>query len=143
MLGLQTLLQSLGNGESIIKTQPLVADIVALPKSQRSGAPSFAGHIFIDRVRHQMQREMREAVSTSHCSQPNTIEYEMAMEWRLLQSRSDFWWKMLFEYYGGKRYKRDKDSDGGGLGTGGGGGGYVHPTLAGVAVPVAGAVKGD
>nr|GMD01252.1 protein ANTI-SILENCING 1 isoform X1 [Ipomoea batatas] len=77
--------------------RPLVADIVALPKSQRSGAPSFAGHIFIDRVRHQMQREMREAVSTSHCSQPNTIEYEMAMEWRLLQSRSDFWWKMLFE----------------------------------------------
>nr|GMC91724.1 protein ANTI-SILENCING 1 isoform X1 [Ipomoea batatas]GMC93587.1 protein ANTI-SILENCING 1 isoform X1 [Ipomoea batatas]GMC95334.1 protein ANTI-SILENCING 1 isoform X1 [Ipomoea batatas] len=77
--------------------RPLVADIVALPESQRSGAPSFAGHIFIDRVRHQMQREMREAVSTSHCSQPNTIEYEMAMEWRLLQSRSDFWWKMLFE----------------------------------------------
>lgn len=28
------------------------------------------------------------AVSTSHCSQPNTIEYEMAMEWLLVQQKS-------------------------------------------------------
>ncbi|XP_019161532.1 PREDICTED: protein ANTI-SILENCING 1 isoform X3 [Ipomoea nil] len=81
--------------------RPLVADIVALPKSQRSSASSFVGHIFIERVRHQMQREMREAVSTSHCSQPNTIEYEMAMEWRLLQSRSDFWWRRLYKQQNG------------------------------------------
>nr|GMC99520.1 protein ANTI-SILENCING 1 isoform X1 [Ipomoea batatas] len=94
----ERVIKSLNNKCLMVSNErPLVADIVALPKSQRSGAPSFAGHIFIDRVRHQMQREMREAVSTSHCSQPNTIEYEMAMEWRLLQSRSDFWWKMLFE----------------------------------------------
>ena len=31
----------------------------------------------------------KEAVSTSHCSQPNTLEYEMAMDWCLLQERSD------------------------------------------------------
>jgi hypothetical protein len=31
----------------------------------------------------------KEAVSTSHCSQPNTLEYDMAMEWCLLQDRSD------------------------------------------------------
>jgi hypothetical protein len=39
----------------------------------------------------------REAVSTSHCSQPNTIEYEMAMEWCLLQERSEFSWKKLYK----------------------------------------------
>jgi hypothetical protein len=31
----------------------------------------------------------KEAVSTSHCSQPNTLEYDLAMEWCLLQDRSD------------------------------------------------------
>ncbi|XP_075642193.1 protein ANTI-SILENCING 1 [Castanea sativa] len=62
--------------------------------------PSFFGHLVIDKLKHQMQREMKEAVSTSHCSQPNTIEYEMAMEWCLLQERSDFAWKKLYEQQG-------------------------------------------
>lgn len=39
----------------------------------------------------------REAVSTPHFSQQNTIEYEMAMSWCLLQSRSDKWWAKLYE----------------------------------------------
>jgi hypothetical protein len=39
----------------------------------------------------------REAVSTSHCSQSNTIEYEMAMEWCLLQERSELSWKKLYK----------------------------------------------
>ncbi|KAB1208463.1 hypothetical protein CJ030_MR7G022679 [Morella rubra] len=55
--------------------------------------PSFFGHFGVDKLRYQMPREMREAVSTAHCSQPNTIEYELAMEWRLLQERSDLSWK--------------------------------------------------
>ncbi|KAF8393360.1 hypothetical protein HHK36_021603 [Tetracentron sinense] len=62
---------------------------------------TFAGHLFIDKVKFQMQREeMKRAVSTSHCSQPNTIEYEMAMEWSLLQARSDSWWKKLYKQHG-------------------------------------------
>ncbi|XXG63286.1 hypothetical protein AAC387_Pa05g1518 [Persea americana] len=66
------------------------------------GKPSkFAGHLIIDKVKLQMQREeMKNAVSTSHCSQPNTIEYEMAMEWRLLQEKSDIWWKELYKQQG-------------------------------------------
>ncbi|XP_052203746.1 protein ANTI-SILENCING 1 [Diospyros lotus] len=77
--------------------RPLVG---APPPPQLREDPAFFGHLFIDRVRFQMQREMRDAVSTSHFSQPNTIEYEMAMEWRLLQSRSDRWWKQLYEEQG-------------------------------------------
>ena len=41
--------------------------------------------------------KQRKTVSTSHCSQPNTIEYEMAMEWRLLQEKSECWWKELYK----------------------------------------------
>ncbi|XP_062097242.1 protein ANTI-SILENCING 1 isoform X3 [Humulus lupulus] len=58
--------------------------------------PTFHGHLVIDKLRYQMPREQRDAVSTSHCSQPNTYEYDMAMEWILLQERSDFLWKKLY-----------------------------------------------
>ncbi|XP_020550564.1 protein ANTI-SILENCING 1 isoform X2 [Sesamum indicum] len=61
---------------------------------------TFVGHLAIDKARRQVQREMKEAVSTSHYSQNNTIEYEMAMAWCLLQSKSDKWWEKLYEQQG-------------------------------------------
>ncbi|XP_031261094.1 protein ANTI-SILENCING 1-like [Pistacia vera] len=61
---------------------------------------TFFGHLVIDKLKLQMQREMREAVSTSHCSQPNTLEYDMAMEWSLQQERSDYAWRKLHEQQG-------------------------------------------
>ncbi|KAH0716046.1 hypothetical protein KY284_008951 [Solanum tuberosum] len=76
--------------------RPLVASFVTLPKME-GNTPSFAGHLCVDKLRLQSQREMKEAVSTSHCSQPNTIEHEMGIEWRLLQSRSDSWWSRLYK----------------------------------------------
>ncbi|KAH9305885.1 hypothetical protein KI387_010289, partial [Taxus chinensis] len=62
----------------------------------------YAGHISVEKHKLLMQRahqseDMRKAVSTSHCSQPNTIEYEMAMEWRLLQEKSERWWNELYK----------------------------------------------
>eukprot|EP01018_Ginkgo_biloba_P027620 Gb_05332 [translate_table: standard] len=65
----------------------------------------FAGHICVEKHKLHLHRahqteDMRKAVSTSHCSQPNTIEYEMAMEWRLLQEKSDRWWKELYKQEG-------------------------------------------
>ncbi|KAE9609166.1 putative RNA recognition motif domain-containing protein [Lupinus albus] len=62
--------------------------------------PIFYGHHVLDQHRTQMQREMKDAVSTSHCSQPNNIEYEMALEWCLLQERSDKAWSRLFKQQG-------------------------------------------
>ncbi|XP_055827397.1 protein ANTI-SILENCING 1 [Solanum dulcamara] len=76
--------------------RPLVASFVTLPKME-GNTPSFAGHLCVDKLRLQLQREMKEAVSTSHCSQGNTIEDEMGIEWRLLQSRSDSWWNRLYK----------------------------------------------
>ncbi|KAE8675827.1 Bromo-adjacent domain-containing protein, putative isoform 2 [Hibiscus syriacus] len=55
----------------------------------------FAGHLIVDKLKS--LREMKEAVSTSHCSQPNTLEYDMAMEWCLLAETSDLFWKNLYE----------------------------------------------
>lgn len=114
--------------------RPLVASFVTLPKME-GNTPSFAGHLCVDKLRLQLQREMvslslilsvypppeertslpcsfmliqpnkiisviqKEAVSTSHCSQPNTIEHEMGMEWRLLHSRSDSWWNRLYKVW--------------------------------------------
>ncbi|KAL6980130.1 hypothetical protein U1Q18_021779 [Sarracenia purpurea var. burkii] len=78
---------------------PIVGNIVPPPCTPEKKS-TFVGHLVIEKVKQQMQREMKEAVSTSHCSQPNNIEYEMAMEWRLLQSRSELFWKKLHKQQG-------------------------------------------
>ncbi|KAG9142071.1 hypothetical protein Leryth_016297, partial [Lithospermum erythrorhizon] len=74
--------------------RPLVGGRARLPKVSEKLA-NFDGHLSIDKLKHKVQRDMKEAVSTSHYSQPNTIEYEMAVDWFLLQARSTMWWKKL------------------------------------------------
>lgn len=69
--------------------RPLVA--TPCPPILTKKNPTFFGHLAVDKARFQSYRE-DEAVSTSHFSQPNTIEYDMAMEWCLLQSRSKKCW---------------------------------------------------
>lgn len=78
--------------------RPLVGRI-ALPFFPEK-KPTFYGHLAIDHLRLQMQREMKDAVSTSHCSQPNNIEFDMAVEWCLLQERADKAWRMLYQQQG-------------------------------------------
>lgn len=58
---------------------------------------TFIGHLSISRSALHKQREMRNAVSTSHCSQPNNIEYAMAIEWTLQYGKSEACWKALCE----------------------------------------------
>ncbi|XP_057957391.1 protein ANTI-SILENCING 1 [Malania oleifera] len=88
--------------------RPLVGS-VGTPNSLEKQL-SFIGHLSVDKVKLLTQRgEMRQAVSTSHCSQPNTVEYEMAMEWCLLQERSDRWWKKLYKYQGEELRKLKAD----------------------------------
>ncbi|ESQ32100.1 hypothetical protein EUTSA_v10005547mg, partial [Eutrema salsugineum] len=54
----------------------------------------FTGHI---NTRTQMRRGKRNAVVTSHSSQSNTIEFDMAMDWCLHRDRYELTWKMLLE----------------------------------------------
>ncbi|KAH9666477.1 protein ANTI-SILENCING 1 [Citrus sinensis] len=55
------------------------------------------GHLTLHKLRQKQSQDMKKAVSTSHCSQPNTIEHEMAAQWRLIQEQADVWWKALYE----------------------------------------------
>ncbi|XP_018442284.1 protein ANTI-SILENCING 1 [Raphanus sativus] len=66
--------------------RPLIG---AFAKVNPPGKPSspFCGHIKLQKS--QTRRETRDSVSTSRGSQPNTLEFEMAMEWRLHRARSD------------------------------------------------------
>ncbi|XP_061339354.1 protein ANTI-SILENCING 1 [Gastrolobium bilobum] len=60
----------------------------------------FYGHHVVDQLRLYKLRDMKDAVSTSHCSQPNNIEYDMAIEWCLLQEKADKSWRRLYERQG-------------------------------------------
>ncbi|KAL9224284.1 hypothetical protein vseg_000337 [Gypsophila vaccaria] len=82
----------LPNGRPLVGT--INTDVTSLPGKQSQ----FFGHLVLDKLKH--QKEMKDAVSTSHSTQPNTIEYEMALEWRLLQDQSDLWWKLLYQKQG-------------------------------------------
>ncbi|KAK1406686.1 hypothetical protein QVD17_42212 [Tagetes erecta] len=70
---------------------------------------TFFGHLAIDKTIFQNQPREDEAVSTSHFSQPNTIEYDMAMEWCLQQKRCDKWWANLDKQQGLELKKANKD----------------------------------
>lgn len=76
--------------------RPLVAT-VAPPLNSTEGQRTYFGHLVIDRIK--LQGDARDAVSTSHCSQPNTIEYVMAMEWCLLQTQFDRCWESLYKLH--------------------------------------------
>lgn len=62
--------------------------IIAIKFKETTNLSRFPGHLALEKLklsRNLTADEYKKAVSTSHCSQPNTIEYEMAMEWRRLQ----------------------------------------------------------
>ncbi|XP_070051487.1 protein ANTI-SILENCING 1-like isoform X5 [Nicotiana tomentosiformis] len=80
----------LGDGRPVVARRGSIEEQVKC-----SGLP---GHLSIGRIKFQkLGEEMRKAVSTSHHSQSNTIEHEMAVEWRVLQEKSGLWWKALHE----------------------------------------------
>ncbi|KAJ0260793.1 Protein ANTI-SILENCING 1 [Hirschfeldia incana] len=71
--------------------------VAGFAKINPPGKPSsFCGHIKLQKT--QMRREMRDSVSTSHGSQPNTLEYEMAMAWCLHQARSDHAFQTVIKF---------------------------------------------
>ncbi|KAJ8756083.1 hypothetical protein K2173_024630 [Erythroxylum novogranatense] len=56
---------------------------------------TFNGHLVLNNKHRRISEDMRKAVSTSHFSQANNLEFELAIEWRLLQEKSNMWWKEL------------------------------------------------
>ncbi|GAB4842040.1 hypothetical protein Ancab_012000 [Ancistrocladus abbreviatus] len=90
-----TVISELSKRCLMIGKRPLVACRKTLTTHGKTG--NFPGHLVIDKLRLRQGEEQRNAVSTSHCAQFNTIEYDMATEWRFLQAKSDHCWKMLHE----------------------------------------------
>ncbi|KAF9591554.1 hypothetical protein IFM89_004608 [Coptis chinensis] len=73
--------------------RPLVACVEA-PRAHGKQAKHI-GHLSIEKALQKHRGEKRDAVSTSHFPQPNTIEYYMAVEWCQLQEQSELWWMEL------------------------------------------------
>ncbi|KAH7388046.1 hypothetical protein KP509_16G054700 [Ceratopteris richardii] len=62
--------------------------IIASKVKESADESKFPGHLALEKLklgRNLVTEDYKKAVATSHCSQPNTIEFEMAMEWRQLQ----------------------------------------------------------
>ncbi|KAK9078281.1 hypothetical protein SSX86_002338 [Deinandra increscens subsp. villosa] len=57
----------------------------------------YFGHITTDAVKRKQLMDMENAVSTSHHAQPNTITFDMAMEWRARQKMWELCWDALYE----------------------------------------------
>ncbi|XP_065866518.1 protein ANTI-SILENCING 1 [Euphorbia lathyris] len=56
---------------------------------------SFNGHLSRHKLKQRQSEEMRKAVSTSHFAQQNTLEFGMAVEWLLVQAKTDMMWNDL------------------------------------------------
>ncbi|KAI7750054.1 hypothetical protein M8C21_005023 [Ambrosia artemisiifolia] len=91
----QRILTELDEGCLLSDEWPLVA--TPCPPISTKKDSTFLGHLAVDKVRFSREDD---AVSTSHFSQPNTIEYDMAMEWCLQQLNSEKWWAKLHKEKG-------------------------------------------
>ncbi|WVZ69744.1 hypothetical protein U9M48_018482 [Paspalum notatum var. saurae] len=91
------------NSGLVVSGRPLYCSkgLLQVPKS--SG--TLVGHLSLYNIKiSQKQREeQKKAVSTSHCSQPNTIEFDMALEWLLLREKQEKKFRLL--------HKRHKDEE--------------------------------
>ncbi|KAL4589131.1 hypothetical protein LXL04_002033 [Taraxacum kok-saghyz] len=69
------------------------------PSMKEAGKPSrYFGHLTINTMKQKHRMEgVTSAVSTSHFSQPNTIEFDMAMEWFKLQKTWKLCWDALYQ----------------------------------------------
>ncbi|MCL7043856.1 hypothetical protein MKW94_016339 [Papaver nudicaule] len=56
------------------------------------------GHLILDGINK--RREQTEAVSTSHHTQPDNLEYEQALDWIVMQKRSEAQWRALYKGHG-------------------------------------------
>ncbi|XP_076938013.1 protein ANTI-SILENCING 1-like [Bidens hawaiensis] len=102
----QKILTELDEGCLLSDERPLVG--TPCPPVSTKKNPTFFGHLAVSKAKFQNQRE-DEAVSTSHFSQPNTIEYDMAMEWCAQQLRSKKWWAKLHKQHGIELKKLEKE----------------------------------
>ncbi|CAO2203986.1 unnamed protein product [Urochloa humidicola] len=91
------------NSGLVVGGRPLYCSkgLLKVPKS--SG--TLVGHLSVYNIKigQKQREEQKKAVSTSHCSQPNTIEYDLALDWMLLREKQEKKFEILH-----KRHKDDR-----------------------------------
>ncbi|CAL4948791.1 unnamed protein product [Urochloa decumbens] len=91
------------NSGLVVGGRPLYCSkgLLKVPKS--SG--TLVGHLSVYNIKlgQKQREEQKKAVSTSHCSQPNTIEYDLALDWMLLREKQERKFEILH-----KRHKDDR-----------------------------------
>ncbi|CAD6258677.1 unnamed protein product [Miscanthus lutarioriparius] len=65
--------------------------LLEVPKSSKNLVGHLSSHV-------QIGHKQSKAVSTSHCSQPNTIEYDLALDWMLLREKQDQSFRILHKH---------------------------------------------
>nr|XP_051195647.1 protein ANTI-SILENCING 1-like [Lolium perenne] len=75
------------NSGLVVGGRPLYCSKGLLKIKKPSGA--LVGHLTISnqKTSRRQQEDQKKAVSTSHCSQPNTIEYDLALDWMLVREK--------------------------------------------------------
>ncbi|CAM0906748.1 unnamed protein product [Alopecurus aequalis] len=75
------------NSGLVVGGRPLYCSKGLLKVPKASGP--LVGHLTISNQKMSIRQreEQKKAVSTSHCSQPNTIEYDLALDWMLVREK--------------------------------------------------------
>ncbi|AQK57029.1 bromo-adjacent homology (BAH) domain-containing protein [Zea mays] len=75
-------------------TRPLYCSkgLLEVPKPSANLVGHLSSYV---KIGQKQRDEQKKAVATSHCSQPNTIEYDLALDWMLLREKQDQSFRVL------------------------------------------------
>ncbi|KAL5226749.1 hypothetical protein ABZP36_015014 [Zizania latifolia] len=93
------------NSGLVVCGRPLYCSkgLLKVPKPSET----LVGHLTICNLKigQRQREEQKKAVSTSHCSQPNTMEYELALDWMLVREKQEKKFRILQ-----KKHKEERKS---------------------------------
>ncbi|KAL6615561.1 hypothetical protein ACP70R_037831 [Stipagrostis hirtigluma subsp. patula] len=91
------------NSGLVVGGRPLYCSkgLLKVPKP----AGTLVGHLSIYNIKitQKQREEQKKAVSTSHCSQPNTIEYDLALDWMLVREKQERKFRILHQRHKDER----------------------------------------
>ncbi|XP_062205049.1 protein ANTI-SILENCING 1-like [Phragmites australis] len=87
------------NSGLVVGGRPLYCSkgLLKVPKP----AGTLVGHLSMYNIKitQKQREEQKKAVSTSHCSQPNTIEYDLALDWMLAREKQERKFRILHKWH--------------------------------------------
>ncbi|KAL6842537.1 hypothetical protein ACP4OV_027381 [Aristida adscensionis] len=91
------------NSGLVVGGRPLYCSKGSLKVPKPAG--TLVGHLSVYNIKitQKQREEQKKAVSTSHCSQPNTIEYDLALDWMLVREKQERRFRALH-----KRHEDDR-----------------------------------